>query len=100
MISGHSVPEPVELTTPEGYRPGDVPTGITWPVSMWVILPETSSTSQQKIFEDIRKQVGDLNVTAVRTTVVKGFGGRSFNLMKPLDIAALYRSIHRFRTIV
>jgi hypothetical protein len=93
---------PKEVNVPQGLRPGDVPSGITWPRSLWIILPRAFSQSQSESFHRLRTRAEgeNLSVSEVKVRNAKGIGGREFSLISPNDVAGLYRRAHRARTAV
>lgn len=95
---------PTIVSIPQGLGPGDVPSGPTWPRSVWIIIPELISEVQSDSFSRLRLSLEgkkpDLPVSEVRVKNVKGRDGFTYPLVPPKDVAALYRRAHRARTAV
>jgi hypothetical protein len=99
MISNSSM----EAIIPAGLGPGDVPTGLAWPRSLWVILPASATEAQRKSVSRLRirlKQQAGLPISEVRIQNVRGYGGLLYPLIPAKDVAGLYRRVHRARTAV
>lgn len=91
------------VIVPPGLEPGDVPSGLTWPQSLWIILPEQSSEAQNQSASRLRARLGekpDLRVSEVRVRNIKGLDGTIFPLLPTKDVAGLYRRAHRARTAI
>jgi hypothetical protein len=91
------------VTIPTGLGPGDVPAGLAWPRKFWLILPESTSPSQNESIRHARtKLIGhaDITVSEIRVKNIRGAGGLIYPLIPANDAAGLYRGIHRARTAV
>jgi hypothetical protein len=93
----------ISITVPKGLGPGDVPSGITWPRKLWLILPEITSSSQDDSINRIRTKLSNqrrITVSEVRVKNVKGEHGFTYPLIPAKDVAGLYRGAHRARAAV
>ena len=91
------------ISIPPGLGPGDIPSGITWPRSLWIILPAQSSEAQGQSASRLRASLGekpDLHVSEVKVQNIKGLDGTIFPLVPTKDVAGLYRRAHRGRTAI
>jgi hypothetical protein len=94
---------PTEVEIPQGLGPGDVPSGTTWPKSLWIILPAKPSEPQSASIKALREKLAALNdvsVSDVKVQNTRGYGGLEFPLIPSKDVAGLYRRSHRARTAV
>src|SRR6266496_1911523 len=88
---------------PNGLGPGDVPANITWPRSLWVILPAKPTEPQDESFKRLRAKIGEqegLTVSEVRVRNIRGDRGLIYPLIPSKDVAGLYHRAHRARTAV
>lgn len=88
---------------PAGYRPGDVPQGVEWPASLWLILPAKPTSSQNECIAETRRQLtkwSEIRISDVRLKNTRGYDGQIFPLVPAKDLFGLYRSAHRFRVAV
>lgn len=88
---------------PPGLGPGDVPTGLSWPKSLWIVLPPTPTESQRESLSRLRikaREYRDLLISETRVENKKGLNGIIYPLVPENDVAALYRRAHRARTAV
>lgn len=91
------------VTIPPGLGPGDVPSGFTWPRSLWLVLPAQASSTQSRSAGRLRARLGekpDLHVSEVRVRNIKGLDGTIFPLVPTKDVAGIYRRAHRARTAI
>jgi hypothetical protein len=94
---------PLSLNVPGGLKPGDIPAGLTWPKSLWIVLPPSLTPSQQQSLSRLRdkaRQRTDMHVAEIKIEKKKGIGGLGYPLVRSTDIAGLYQQAHRARTAV
>jgi hypothetical protein len=91
-----------EVEVPKGMKPGDVPDGLAWPRSLWLILPETPTKVQVTTAGCLRAKAQELDVTLseVRLRNIPGPNGQQFPLVPEKDVAGIYRRAHRARTAI
>jgi hypothetical protein len=91
------------MSVPQGLGPGDVPTGLSWPQSLWLILPANPTEAQSESLSRLRARLTEqvsIPVSEVRVQEIRGFGGLVYPLIPAKDVAGLYRRAHRARTAV
>ncbi len=94
---------PMTMSIPEGLGPGEVPAGLSWPQSLWLILPANPTEAQNESFRRLRARLREqpsIPVSEVRVQEIRGFGGLVYPLIPAKDVAGLYRRAHRARTAV
>jgi len=94
---------PMAISVPEGLGPGDVPAGLSWPRSLWIILPANPSEAQGESISRLRTKLSeleDITVSDVRVQNIRGRGGLTYPLIPVKDVAGLYRRAHRSRTAI
>jgi hypothetical protein len=93
----------MEIDIPEGLGPGDVPSKLAWPRSLWIILPKIATDAQAKSINKLRTELSgktDIRITEVRIQNRRGVGGILYPLVPAKDVAGLYRRAHRARTAI
>src|ERR1700722_10791515 len=96
-------PRTTTVNAPPGMRTGDAPTGLSWPKSLWIVLPLNPTEPQKETLSRLRikaREQRDLLVSEIRVTHKKGVNGFEYPLVAPSDVAAIYRRAHRARTAV
>jgi hypothetical protein len=94
---------PTEVIAPRGSKPGDIPSGIIWPRKVWLILPDSASSSQSESIRRARAELEkntSITVSETKIRKVRGVNGFSYPLLPAGDVAAIYRGSHRARTAV
>lgn len=88
---------------PPGLGPGDTPAGLSWPRSLWIILPAKPSPAQSESIRRLRIKLSEqdeIRVSEVRVRSTKGPRGFTYPLIPANEVMGLYRQAHRARTAV
>ncbi|MGF0310984.1 hypothetical protein [Rhodococcus sp. IEGM1428] len=86
-----------------GYRTGDVPGGIDWPISFWVIRVPNPSKVQVEIVQAIRSELARRGIRLgndLASSQSNSPGEENIPVLKPSDAKRLYQTIHRRRVVV
>ncbi|OZD69944.1 hypothetical protein CH272_02645 [Rhodococcus sp. 05-340-1] len=90
-------------TLDEGYRAGDSPSDIDWPLSIWLVRVPNPSRAQLETVQALRAEIDERGlgpVTEVVGELKNPQGEQRITVLKACDVKTLYRTVHRRRTIV
>lgn len=91
------------MSIPQGLGPGNAPSGLSWPRSLWIVLPAIPSKAQSESISRLRAKLGEqekILVSEVRVQNIRGVGGLVYPLIPTKDVAGIYRRVHRARTAI